>query len=119
VRETLAAVVLAGLLFVAGAAAGAESIDPAVAGLLRAVETSGCRMDRNGEVHDGKAAADHLRMKLERSGRPGMSADQFIDRIASGSSISGTPYWVLCPGQPAVESRVWLRARLREQGKPG
>ena len=103
------------LLAVAGASAG-QSIDPAVVGLLRAVETSGCQMERNGGMHDAKAAAEHLRMKLERSGRPGMSADLFIDRVASGSTVSGQPYRVLCPGQPAVDSRVWLRARLAEQG---
>jgi hypothetical protein len=57
-------------------------------------------------------------MKLERSGRPGMSADLFIDHVAGGSSVSGKPYRVVCPGQPAVDSRVWLRARLAEQGAP-
>jgi hypothetical protein len=98
-------------------ASGAEAIDAAVARLLRAIETSGCRMERNGELHESKEAAEHLRMKLERSGRPGMSADQFIDRVASGSSISGRPYRVLCPGQPPVDSRAWLRARLNE-GQP-
>lgn len=109
---------LAAVLFAAaGASAGqAPAPDPAVAALLRAVETSGCQMERNGGLHDGKAAAEHLRMKLERSGRPGMSAHVFIDRVASGSTVSGRPYRVLCPGQPAVDSRVWLRARLAEQG---
>ncbi|HET9024375.1 MAG TPA: DUF5329 family protein [Burkholderiaceae bacterium] len=107
------------LLAVGAGAGGAETIDPAVAALLRDVETSGCRMERNGELHEGKAAAEHLRMKLERSGHPGMSADQFIDRVASGSTVSGKPYRVLCAGQPPVDSRVWLRARLAGQGKPG
>jgi len=107
------------LLVVVAGASGAETIDPSVAALLRAVETSGCRMERNGELHDGKAAADHLRLKLERSGRPGMSADQFIDRVASGSTVSGKAYRVLCPGRPPVDSGAWLRARLAEQGKPG
>ena len=107
------------LLLAVGGGAGAEPIDPAVAALLRDVETSSCRMERNGELHESKAAAEHLRMKLERSGRPGMSAEQFIDRVASGSSVSGKPYRVLCPGQPPVDSRVWLRARLSVQGKQG
>ena len=109
-------VLLAAVLLAAAGASAGQSPDPAVAALLRAVETSGCQMERNGELHEGKAAADHLRMKLERSGRPGMSADLFIDRVASGSTVSGKPYRVLCPGQPAVDSRVWLRARLAEQG---
>ena len=107
--------VAAVMLGMAGACA-AQPIDPAVARLLHAIETSGCQMERNGELHDAKSAADHLRMKLERSGRPGMSADFFIDRVASGSTVSGQPYRVLCPGQPTVDSRAWLRARLGEQG---
>ena len=111
-------ILLAALLLAAAGAGAAQALDAQVAALLRAVETSGCQMERNGELHEGKAAADHLRMKLERSGRPGMSADLFIDRVASGSSISGQPYRVLCPGQPAVDSRVWLRARLAGQGAP-
>jgi hypothetical protein len=107
--------ILAALLLALTVAASAQpSPAPAVIALLKAVEASGCRMERNGELHDAKDAAEHLRMKLERSGRPAMTADQFIDRIASASSISGTPYRVLCPGQPPVESRAWLRARLAE-----
>jgi hypothetical protein len=113
VKALLAVVLLAA----AGASAG-QAPDPAVAALLRAVETSGCQMERNGELHDAKEAAEHLRMKLQRSGRPSMSADLFIDRVASGSTVSGKPYRVVCPGQPAVDSRIWLRARLAEQGGP-
>jgi hypothetical protein len=111
-------IVLAALLLAAAGTGAAQAPDAQVAALLRAIETSGCRMERNGEVHEGKAAAEHLRMKLERSGRPGMSADLFIDRVASGSTVSGQPYRVLCPGQPAVDSRAWLRARLGEQSGP-
>ncbi|MGB2816157.1 MAG: DUF5329 family protein [Burkholderiaceae bacterium] len=111
-------VLLAAVLLAAAGAGAAQSIDPAVAGLLRSVETSGCQMERNGELHDAKAAAEHLRTKLERSGYPGMNPDLFIDRVASGSSVSGRPYRVICPGKPAVDSRVWLRARLSEQHAP-
>ena len=75
-------------------------------------------MERNGELHDGKAAAEHLRMKLAALGPTGMNPDLFIDRVASGSTVSGKPYYVLCPGQPPVDSRAWLRARLAEQGEP-
>ena len=47
-----------------------------------------------------------------------MNADQFIDRVASGSTVSGKPYRVHCPGRTPVDSGAWLRARLAEQGKP-
>jgi hypothetical protein len=108
----------AALLLGAAGPIAAQVPDPAVSGLLRAVATSGCQMERNGELHDAEAAAEHLRMKLERSGRPSMNADQFIDRVASGSTVTGRPYRVLCPGRPPVDSRAWLRARLAEQSAP-
>jgi hypothetical protein len=81
--------------------------------LIAAIETSGCRMERNGTAHDAKAAAAHLRMKLEKAGARVQTAEQFIDRVASGSSASGEPYRVLCDGQVPVRSREWLRARVK------
>jgi hypothetical protein len=113
-KRVLATILLAATL---GAHAQGAPV-PEVEALIRAIESSGCQMERNGDVHDARAAAEHLRMKLERSGRASMSPEQFIDYIASGSSLSGKPYHVLCPGKPPVESRTWLRARLAEMA-PG
>ena len=80
--------------------------------LIAAIETSGCEMERNGSLHGGKAAAAHLRMKLENAGDRVQTASEFIDHVASGSSASGAPYRVVCPGQAPRPSGQWLREKL-------
>ena len=83
--------------------------------LLRAVATSGCQVERNGNLHSASDAEAHLRMKLERAGMRVQTAQQFIEHVASGSSVSGKPYRMVCPGQPVVDAKPWLQARLRAQ----
>jgi hypothetical protein len=41
------------------------------------------------------------------------TAQQFIDHVASGSSASGKPYRMHCPGQAPVAARDWLQAHRR------
>jgi len=40
-------------------------------------------------------------------------AEQFIERAASQSSMSGKPYRIACPGQPEQTAAVWFGARLK------
>ncbi len=82
--------------------------------LLAAIESSGCRFERNGSVYSAAEGAAHLRSKLDSIGERIQTASQFIERVATGSSQSGQPYHVLCNGQPAQLSRQWLEARLAE-----
>jgi len=42
---------------------------------------------RNGTSHDAKAAATHLRMKREKAGKAIKTVDDFIEKVASKSSI--------------------------------
>ncbi len=79
--------------------------------LLAFVAESGCTFIRNGERHDATAAADHLRAKYEQDKRHIDSAEQFIDRVASASSLSGQPYVVSCGGETQT-SRDWLNEAL-------
>ena len=114
IKQTLrrSAVGLAMLLLVAGTSA-AEDYDAEVQYLLGYVERSGCTFERNGSEHDAAGAADHLRLKYRRGGKYVNSAEQFIDRLATGSSWTGKPYTVTCDGvtQPSGE---WLHAALEE-----
>lgn len=83
--------------------------------LLSRLAQSGCRFQRNGEWHGAAKAREHLERKLaylERRGRL-ESAEQFIEQVASGSSVSGEAYRVQCGKAPAVTSAAWLRAQLR------
>ena len=84
--------------------------------LITALGQSGCQFQRNGSWYDASAAQAHLRKKYDWLVRRDMvaSAEQFIERAGSQSSISGKPYQVRCAGRPAVTSASWLNARLAE-----
>jgi len=81
--------------------------------LLRAVSTADVTFIRNGSPHEPKAAADHLRTKWKRAGRP-LTAEQFIENIASKSSMSGKPYLVRLADGKEIPAGDWFRARLAE-----
>ena len=102
------------LLAYNSSAALAAPQDPEVVYLLAWVSESGCSFVRNGDEHPSAEAAEHLEMKYNRVKRWIDDADEFIDRIASGSSISGRPYLVRCPGVSEQPSRVWLTQALQQ-----
>ena len=79
--------------------------------LLAFVAASDCRFVRSGSEYDGKAARDHLARKLDVA-RPMLStADQFVDHVATGSSMTGEAYKVRC-GTREITSQAWLRGEL-------
>jgi len=113
------AVVLALSLLVAGAAHAAP-LPPAahaeVDALLTRLQTSGCEFNRNGSWYAGADARAHLLKKLDYLKGKGMvdTAEQFIARGASSSSMSGKPYLVRCAGKAPVESAQWLTTELQQ-----
>lgn len=92
-----------------GAAARVE-----IGGLMQALEDSGCRFQRNGSWHDAAEARSHLQRKYDYLLKRGLadSAEQFIERAASRSSISGKPYRVACPGRAEQDAAPWFRQQL-------
>lgn len=84
--------------------------------LITALSQSGCQFQRNGSWYDASDAQAHLRKKYAWLVKRDMvdSAEQFIERAGSQSSISGKPYQVRCGGRPAVTSASWLNTRLAE-----
>jgi len=110
-RYTLLTLITASLLwFTAGSVA---DTDEDVEFLLQYVADSGCTFVRNAERHNGAEASAHLRMKYDQDKRHIKSAEQFIDRLASASSLSGQPYVVTCGGKTQT-SRDWLNEALVE-----
>jgi len=85
--------------------------------LLQAIETSGCSFTRNGNVHDGQAAGEHIRRKFAHTKRRIKSAEDFIRYAATQSSLSGRPYQVTCDGieMPTAEWLTEELARFREK----
>jgi hypothetical protein len=83
--------------------------------LLSALGSSGCEFNRNGSWHNGTEARKHLLMKLDYLEKRNavMTTEDFIERAASSSSMSGKPYQVRCPGSKTVDSSEWLHTRLK------
>lgn len=92
----------------------ADDTEAEIGHLIDAVGESGCTFIRNGSSHDADDAAAHLRMKYRRGKRYATTAELFIERLASKSSMSGKPYQIKCPDKDAVTSGEWLTARLLE-----
>ena len=98
---------------------GARGAPPAAAQLeittlLRDVGTSGCEFYRNGTWYDAKRAQAHLDMKYRDLARRDQiaTAEDFITRAATRSSLSGQAYQIRCPGNAVEPSDQWLRDRL-------
>ncbi|RNF85255.1 DUF5329 domain-containing protein [Montanilutibacter psychrotolerans] len=84
--------------------------------LIGALGASGCEFQRNGSWHPAAQAQQHLRRKYDWLRERDMvaTAEQFIERAGTKSSLSGRVYQVRCAGRPAVPSAAWLGAKLRE-----
>ena len=82
--------------------------------LLSAVASSDCRFYRNGTWYDAESAAAHLRTKYETLAARGLigDTDDFIDRAATKSSLSGRDYAIKCEGIAETSSRQWLAGLL-------
>ncbi|EGW21766.1 MULTISPECIES: YfeK family protein [Methylobacter] len=83
--------------------------------LLGFVEgSSGCELNRNGTWHNSKAAQMHLRDKYKYLVARNMikTTEDFIEKAATESSLSGQPYEVSCNGGATVTSKQWLSDEL-------
>lgn len=89
----------------------AAEADAEIRGLIQAIAESGCEFDRNGTRHSAQDAAEHLELKYSRGKRYVKSAEDFIQRLASKSSWSGTPYQMICDGEAEAASD-WLSTTL-------
>ncbi|MDH4228832.1 MAG: DUF5329 domain-containing protein [Nitrospirota bacterium] len=118
----LAVAMIAAWVTDAPAVENGADVPPEIAHLIAFVGHSGCDMDRNGSRHTAAEAASHLLQKYRRAKRYAPDAEQFIARIATGSSLSGKPYMVYCSAHPPTSSANWLRSELvryRTEGDKG
>ena len=111
-KRTLLALALAAPLF--AHADPSPTVLQEVKHLLGFIEQSGCEFNRNGSWSDARAAVAHVKMKFDyllQKDKIASAAD-FIDKAASESSLTGTPYQVKCGKAAAVLSRAWLSQEL-------
>ena len=89
-----------------------ETQKPEVQHLINYLKNSGCQMERNGSKHDAQEAVEHIQKKYDYYKEDIKTTEDFIDRSASRSSLSGRDYHVLCPGQEARPTADWLKEEL-------
>ncbi len=89
--------------------------------LIQYIEKSNVIFIRNGSEYNATDAAKHLRMKREKAGKKIKTAREFIDYLASKSSVSGEPYKIKFPNGVIMPVRDVLYHELKklESGKFG
>jgi hypothetical protein len=112
--------VLSGSVAVQASAAEEGTAKREIVFMIRQTRLSDCRFYRNGAWYDASRAADHLLTKYQYLATRGQinSAEEFIEKAASRSSLSGRAYQIQCTGKAPVPSDQWfceLLSRYRGQ----
>jgi hypothetical protein len=87
--------------------------------LLASIGASSCEFYRNGVWYDSNRAAEHLRSKYDFLAERDQiqTAEDFIDKAATSSSMSGEQYQIKCGDAAPVSTHQWMLealAHLRE-----
>ena len=98
----------------------AADIDPVVKTvdyLIAQVEKSDCKFIRNGDEHTAKEAAEHMRAKYNHFKKKIKTPEDFIQKCASKSELSGKPYLVKKPDGSAENCEDWMKNLLADHQK--
>jgi hypothetical protein len=84
--------------------------------LLDYLGKSNCEFNRNGTWYSPQDAVQHVKRKYHWLLKKELvnTAEQFIDRAASRSSMSGEPYLVKCGDSDPVKSSDWFTEELKK-----
>ncbi len=87
--------------------------------LLGLIKQSGCEFFRNGTWYDAQQAQAHLREKFDVLAATDQikTTEDFIEKAASNSSMSGRPYQIRCAGAAAMTTNQWFRTALAQYRK--
>lgn len=120
-KHIITALLLSATCTFALAAPPAPSATDEIEHLIGHLKNSGCQFQRNGSWYDSAKAAEHLRGKYDYLLRKGwvVTAEDFINRAATESSMSHKPYQVRCAGKDAEASAPWLKAELKRYRSSG
>ena len=91
-----------------------------IAHLFSTLEASNCQFNRNGTWHSSKEASAHLSTKYKYLQDKDLvpTAEKFIERAATESSLSGKAYQIKCAEGVVQPSAPWFQAiLLKYRGK--
>lgn len=108
-----------------GTASAATSEYSKIEFLISQVEMLDAEFIRNGKSYSGKDAADHLRTKLASAKsslfapkKSVWTAQLFIEKIASKSSLSGKEYQIKFKNGDTKNASAWFTEKLKEFKSP-
>ena len=84
-----------------------------IAHLLKFVETTECKYERNGTMHSGAEAVEHINKKYQYYADDIKSTEDFIKYSATKSKMSGKYYKIHCANADVVKSQEWLLTELK------
>jgi|APFre7841882630_1041343.scaffolds.fasta_scaffold01339_6 hypothetical protein len=113
-KSLLLALIVALNMLPAAHAAAPAAAQIEINHLLGLIEQSGCEFFRNGTWYNAQRAQAHLRAKYNvlAANDQIKTAEDFIDKAASKSSLSGLPYQIRCGGGAAMTTKQWFDAAL-------
>ncbi len=113
-RSLLPALIVAVSIWPAARASTPPAAQIEINHLLGLIKQSGCEFYRNGTWYDAQRAQAHLRTKYDALAADGQikTAEDFIEKAASNSSMSGQPYQIRCGGGAAMTTNQWFLAAL-------
>jgi hypothetical protein len=92
--------------------ANPDNTDQEIQHLLAYIAEAKCRFIRNGKEYGPEAARKHIQKKYEYARKRIKTAEDFIQGVASKSSMSGKPYKIRCKDQTRL-CADWLGAELK------
>ena len=89
----------------------AASVDDEISFLLSSIDRDDCTFIRNDMSYSSSNFQDHLRSKLDANEQLISSAEDFIEKIATRSAVSDSPYVAVCQGELRI-IKDWLAESL-------
>ena len=104
--------ILAGFVMFFSLSAFADNTQQEIDHLIDYVAATECQYERNGTLHNGQEAVEHIQKKYNYFKKRIKSAEDFIKYSASQSTMSRKAYTVHCQGKPTQKTQDWLLAEL-------
>ncbi len=105
-------IILMTLIMPCMAVANPDNTDREIQHLTAYIAGAECRFIRNGKEYGPEAARKHLQKKYEYTRSRIKTTEDFIQAVASKSSMSGKPYIIRCKGQTML-CADWLGMELK------
>jgi len=99
-------------------AAETEPLSKTVDYLIAQVEKANdVKFMRNGDEHTAKEAAEHMRRKYNHFKKEIKTPEDFIEKCAAKSELSGKPYMIKKADGTTEKCQDWMKSMLEEHRK--